>query len=136
MRISDWSSDVCSSDLELAFDLAVGDEARLALLLVAEAEAGIPAGDILGQADVVDVGGLVVDRDALAGRRIVTVRPQPRVVGEYAGFGQPDERKRRGQVELDTMRPATADGAIGTHRDGDVFRVHHELADRPAGIDT
>src|SRR3546814_17808551 len=82
MRISDWSSDVCSSDVELAFDLAVGDEARLALLLVAEAEAGIPAGDILGQADVVDVGGLVVDRDALAGRRIVPVRQPPRVVGE------------------------------------------------------
>src|SRR3546814_21136491 len=132
MRISDWSSDVCSSDLELAFDLAVGDEARLALLLVAEAEAGIPAGDILGRADVVDVGGLVVDRDALAGRRNVTVRPQPRVVGEDAGFGQPDDRHRRGQGELDAMHPGLADVELGLQRAVEVLPVQTELPSRPA----
>src|SRR3546814_7430434 len=31
MRISDWSSDVCSSDLQAAYDWGVGSEARIAI---------------------------------------------------------------------------------------------------------
>src|SRR5690606_31063501 len=91
--------------VQLALDLAVGDEARLALLLVAEPEARLDRRKVLGHADVVDVGRLVVDADVAATRGIGALGPQAGVVGEHAGLLEPEHVQRRGQVQFGTMGP-------------------------------
>src|SRR3546814_3905463 len=46
MRISDWSSDVCSSDLEIIAELSVDDAARNLLVIDAPGQAGALLGNV------------------------------------------------------------------------------------------
>src|SRR3546814_6904263 len=71
MRISDWSSDVCSSDLDHRADLAAGE-------LRAEAEVGAaPEAEQLVGVGAADVEGVGVDEHVLiaVGRRVRQQHP-------------------------------------------------------------
>src|SRR3546814_15458995 len=83
MRISDWSSDVCSSDLAGAGALGAG-RAQVEIELGVE----VAAGDRGQQAAAVDDGELAVGPDVMqAGRRRVQAEARGRTAGE-------SERKR------------------------------------------
>src|SRR3546814_19131901 len=92
MRISDWSSDVCSSDLAIGTDQQVAVAAQgLEVLLLAFEVDGHAACDALG---------LQVLQQLLAGEAAEAVRSEERRVGEECGStcrsrGWPDHYKKK-----------------------------------------
>src|SRR3546814_20096800 len=70
MRISDWSSDVCSSDLDhlgAGFDLLQGDFQGLGVVLLAD-----QAGELGGAGDVGALADVDEQRAAVDGERLQT----------------------------------------------------------------
>src|SRR3546814_12050661 len=100
MRISDWSSDVCSSDLQVSLMASVGiyrgeKDSRQEIMLNIAAEVGEPADDRIGE--TIDYRALVREAQKLSdeghfelietficelGRRIVSHRSEERRVGK------------------------------------------------------
>src|SRR3546814_11560882 len=92
MRISDWSSDVCSSDLEI---IGVGEAGDAALDELVDAHMGGIAG-----ADHESI--VIVEADAIGG--IADIEPEQVVVlEEHAGLDRSEER-RVGKERVSTCR--------------------------------
>src|SRR3546814_2525395 len=95
MRISDWSSDVCSSDLAVAHDAEARLRCRLEIdrLLVQLELAGL---DLRQVEDVVDqaqqVRAAVVDVDGVLAVPLIAHRAEQLVLDD---FGEPDRKSTR-----------------------------------------
>src|SRR3546814_20555838 len=93
MRISDWSSDVCSSDLtiaKLAGDVDVDGDAREGLEPIFGDHAGIKAGAAGDDGDAVDAGEVEIhlrQRDRLFERTDVGGEGLRDQIGRAAGRG-------------------------------------------------
>src|SRR3546814_8145169 len=106
MRISDWSSDVCSSDLDhlgAGFDLLQGDFQGLGVVLLAD-----QAGELGGAGDVGALADVDEQRAAVDGERLQT--------RESAGLGDVRNDARRVFADslgnrLDVSRRGTAAAA-------------------------
>src|SRR3546814_12094622 len=91
MRISDWSSDVCSSDLVAAENLGVGQVDAVVFLVARHRErAGVAAVGIVGAADEAAVAPETQAETAgtagrAAARVLVRVRSEERRVGTDCG---------------------------------------------------
>src|SRR3546814_18600520 len=124
MRISDWSSDVCSSDLLLDEELHYGDGARRRQLPVrGEGEGvdrpavGVPV-DAQHPVDVVrNVGGDLLQRAGEAGELRTAVLL--------------DRRRAAGEEDLGLEHEAVADDADGLAAADELQQAAAELRDVP-----
>src|SRR3546814_11315054 len=98
MRISDWSSDVCSSDLRIPGDAAV-NAARLGTAaerrnIGARPDRGVDAGAVLGD-------GIAGDGDGRAGflQRLLLLECLPRLRRAFRHHGRFRSEERRGGKE-------------------------------------
>src|SRR3546814_18479579 len=87
MRISDWSSDLCSSDLDLVIDADFGLGARRGLFLAVENTPGLGLADRLRLARrseaACDLGRVLDEVIAVIGQR----QPREHIAGEEFPFG-------------------------------------------------
>src|SRR3546814_11947114 len=77
MRISDWSSDVCSSDLKAAAEAKAAEEARLAAEAKAAEEARLAA-----EAQAAEEARLAAEAKAAEEARLAAERSEERRVGK------------------------------------------------------
>src|SRR3546814_9307485 len=97
MRISDWSSDVCSSDLPSALQIPAGTELLPLRMMIADSP-----GDILNVADGAEIKRAPPDEGL---DRVKEHLPQPLVARRGAGSdeGCPFPGQRRGFIIADDL---------------------------------
>src|SRR3546814_14356466 len=92
MRISDWSSDVCSSDLQL-FQLAMTDPREMPLEPAVKTQIGLAVGD----STIGNLGHALHSGGRIAVCHCQTRRTRSLSLGGSAGFGARSEERRGGK---------------------------------------
>src|SRR3546814_12916636 len=93
MRISDWSSDVCSSDLRVAGDIGAKGIVRLRHVGVIALELDVAVG--VGVDRVADLGAVIIDRET---------EPARATRRDDRAEGQRSEERRVGKECVSTCR--------------------------------